>query len=426
MNLEIVKQTKYFAALLVFFMFGGVMTVQAQQVRTRSDYAIVQGFNNEFKTLSNDVENATTVNDINSVISQINSFDSEYSSHKTLLDKVLYPDTYEQKIESLKNRAQATYTRLNTIQEQSQKIAQLNQQVADYASQLKSLTEKSNAIEREMKRARGHEMRLERLTREYRASLKKRNDFILSVIDSLMITYKKLNVPSLQGLEASSSKALANSKGNALKLIESIAKNNTSFLDAHPTLTADEYLRMYAVQEQFSDMWNTMGDKLLSIYASNKERSQARSDINNALSQWHSKVADYTFKSIASAFKQQGINLSSFNDSNSFYTSLRNYLDNAIKTSRQHADEAQYKLFQKFSNIWNNTVKTKWADNLVQGKILSYQNIATIDQNLTTWGQLAQPKSYAMFIYLGIALIIIIILGILLFRAKSGSTTEKG
>lgn len=420
MNLNIFKYTKLIAPLLIFFVICATSAVQAQQMPTNnSDYKIVQGFNKEYKDLNQGITNASTVDDINSIISKINSFDSEYSSHKDLLDKVLYPETYEQKIQELKNRAQTASNQLTTIQEQSQKLAQLNQQVANYAGQLKTLSEKSSSLQKEMIRSRGNESHLASLVREYRKSLKERDNFILSVIDSLMITYKNLNLPSLQGLETARAQALTDSKGNALKLIESIADENTKFVDSHPTLTADEYLRMYAVQAQFADMWNTVGDKLLTIYSNSKDRAQAKADIEKSLSGWHSKVAEYTFKSIASTFKEKGINLSSFNDSNSFYSSLRNYLDNAIKRSRQHAGDAEYKEFQNFSDLWNNVVKTKWADNLVQGNILTYENIATIDQNLTTWGQLAQPKSYAMFIYLGIAVVIIIILGFMLYKAKS-------
>ena len=424
MNLNIFKYTKLIAPLLLFFVISATSAVQAQQMSTsRSDYQIVQSFNKEYKTLSDGITSASTVDGINSILSQINSFDSEYSSHKDLLDKVLSPETYEQKMQELKSRAQATANHLTTIQEQSQKLAQLNQQVANYAGQLKTLSERSQSLQKEMIRSKGNESNLARLVREYRKSLKERDNFILSVIDSLMITYKNLNLPSLKGLEAARAKALTDSKGNALKLIESIANENTKFIDSHPTLTADEYLRMYAVQAQFSDMWNTVGDKLLNIYSNAKDRAQEKATIEQSLSAWHSKVSDYTFKSIASTFKEKGINLSEFNDSNSFYSSLRNYLDNAIKRSRQHAGDAEYKEFQNFSDLWNNVVKVKWADNLVQGKILTYENIATIDQSLTTWGQLAQPKSYAMFIYLGIALIIIIILGVMLYKAKSTETT---
>ncbi len=425
MNLNIFKYSKHIAPLLIFFVICATSAVQAQQMPTRSDYQIVQGFNKEYSSLSDGINNATTVDGINAILSKINSFDSEYSAHKDLLDKALYPATYEQKIQELKARAQTSDNQLVTIQEQSQKLAQLNQQVADYAGQLKTLSEKSEGLQKEMIRSKGNESHLARLVKQYRESLKERDALISSMIDSLMVTYKNLSLPSLKGLETARAQALTDSKGNALKLIQSIADENTKFIDSHPTLTADEYLRMYAVQEQFSDMWNTVGDKMLSIYSNPKERAQEKTTIDNSLSGWHSKVSDYTFKSMASSFKEKGINLPEFNDSNSFYSGLRTYLDNAIKRSREHAGDAEYKEFQNFSDLWNNVVKVKWADNLVQGKILTYENIATIDQNLTTWGQLAQPKSYAMFIYLGIALIIIIIMGFLLYKAKS-TESDKG
>jgi hypothetical protein len=189
-------------------------------------------------------------------------------------------------------------------------------------------------------------------------------------------------------------------------------------------LSTSEYVKMYAVQAEFSNMWNKLGDKLLDIFASGKQK-EARKNVENALSQWHNKVSDYTWKAIAATFKEQKIDLGQFNDGKSFYKSLNDYLDKAIKRSREHADDQEYQKFQDFSKLWNNTVKTNWADNLVKANVMTYDDIANVDQKVSTWGQLAQLKSYAMFIYLGIAIVIIIILAFMLYRAKSTPDTSR-
>jgi len=426
MDIRIYNKTKRIAALLLFLMVGASLTLQAQAQQTQqSDYQIVQSFKKTYDNLNQQIDQATSVDQINSVITDINNFDTKYSSHKQLLDNALYPKTYDQETQNLKQRASTTASRLKVLQSQSQKLAELNQEVANYSQQLQALNSKTDSLGNLMHRMSGRNAHMSRLIAEYRKSIKERNNFISSVIDSLFITYKNLKLSSVKSEAGKKSQIGAN--GNALKLIENIANNNTNFIDSHPTLTTAEYLKMDAVQKQFSDMWNKLGDKLVKIFAPNNQ-TKARNDVEQALNKWQSKVSNYTWKAVAATFKEQNIDLGSFKNGSGFYSSLKNYLDNAIKRSRQHADDQEYNKFQTFSSLWNDTVKTQWADNLVKANAMTYQDIATIDQKVSTWGQLTQPKSYAMFIYLGIAIIIIIILAFMLYRAKSTPDTsdDKG
>jgi hypothetical protein len=424
MDFKVFNKTKQIAALLLFLMVSVSLTMQAQaqNAQNQSDYKIVQSYKKDYASLSQMVEQATSVSEIDSVITQINNLSSTYSSHKQLLDNALYPDTYEAQLQKLQQLAHTTESRLTVMQNQSQKLAQLNQQVADYSSQLKKLNNTTDSLSTLMQKTSSSNARMSRVIREYRESIKKRNDFISSVIDSLFVTYNNLKLPSVKS--ESGAKTQMGTNGDALKLIQNIAAENSSFLDAHPTLSTDEYVKMYAVQSEFSNMWNKLGDKLLDIFAPGKQQ-EARKNVENALSQWHSKVSNYTWKAIGATFKEQKIDLGQFNDGKSFNSSLTDYLDEAIKRSREHADDQEYQKFQDFSNLWNNTVKTKWADNLVKANVMTYDNIANVDQKVSTWGQLAQPKSYAMFIYLGIAIVIIIILAFMLYRAKSTPDTGR-
>jgi len=407
-------QVQRILAFALLTLVAALPVVHAQQNQT--DYQVVQGFRTQYNNLKSQVESARTVDDINNVISKINALENQYESHKQLIDSSIYPDTYDGQMSALKSSAQTKLSNLQTIQQQSQQLANLNQQVTQYSKQLQMLSTEADSIRKVMVKSQTSERNLRALVRRYRDNMQKRDQLIQSMIDTLYVASNK-NMPQTESAKGKQMGV------DVLGTIHNLIEQNMNFIDNNPTMSTEDFLHMYDVQAEFSDMWSQLGDKIAAVYSGNKKAMDVVNNINQANQQWHSKISDNTFKSIAATFKEQGFDLSQFNDGSSLYSALRTYLDNAVKRSREHADNAEYQNFQKFSDLWNNTVKTKWAESLVTGKIMTYDQIANVDAQITQWGQLAQPKSYAMFIYLGIALLVIIILAVMLIRAKS--STDK-
>ncbi len=405
-------QVQRILAFALLTLVAALPVVHAQQNQT--DYQVVQGFRTQYSNLKSQVESARTVDDINNVISKINAFENEYESHKQLIDSSIYPNTYDGQMSAIKSSAQTKLSNLQTIQQQSQQLANLNQQVAQYSKQLQMLSTEADSIRKVMVKSQTSGRNLRALVRRYRDNMQKRDQLIQSMIDTLYIASNK-NMPQSESAKGGQMGV------DVLGTIHNLIQQNMNFIDNNPTMSTEDFLHMYDVQAEFTDMWSQLGDKIAAVYSGNKKAMDVVNNINQADQQWHSKISDNTFKSIAATFKEQGFDLPQFNDGSSFYSALRTYLDNAVKRSREHADNAEYQNFQKFSDLWNNTVKTKWAESLVKGKIMTYDQIANIDAQTTQWGQLAQPKSYAMFIYLGIALLVIIILAVMLIRAKSAT-----
>ncbi len=389
------------------------------QQQTQSDYQIVNNFRTQYSNLNSQVESARTVDEINDAISKINAFENQYDSHRELINNAVYPQSYDEMISSLKNAAQSNLAHLQTIQSQSQRLAELNQQVSQYSKQLQRLSSEADSIRSIMTKSQTSTRNLRALVSRYKKNMQQRDQLIRAMIDTLYVAANQPN--AVQG-ENAAGKSMA--EANVLGTIRNMIQQNVNFIDNNPTISTEDMLRLYTVQAEFSQMWNQLGEKIATIYSQNEKSMEVVSDINKSNQEWHNKIAGNTFKSIAATFKQKGFDLPQFNDGPGFYAALRTYLDSAIKRSREHADNAEYQSFQKFSDLWNNTVKTQWAEYLVQGNILTYDQIANVDAKITQWGQTAQPKSYAIFIYLAIALLIIIILVIMLIRTKSASRRE--
>lgn len=403
-----------FIAVLIAMTLGFHVDGFAQQVK--SDYEIQNEFKKEFKKISTTLEQTDSSAAVQQVISDIKTLDENYSEHEELLNVALYPDTYQAEMEQLKKRALSIQSQLATIEEQEVKLQQLSSQVTSYDTRLNVLNKRTDSLQNAMRKSLQSEEQLSGMVRRYRESLEQRDDLILSFVDSVMITYQKLNVESMQDLENAKKKARFNAEGNALKMIQDIANENITLLDSDPSLTAEEYLRMSSVHQEFKTMWSKIGTKLVDIYADGEQ--EAKDNIGSAIENWDNKLSTQTWAAIDSSFESSGIQLPKFTDSDTFYETLTSYLDESIKASKNSGMEDAQSQYQNFSMFWTERVQAEWTPHIMDAGILSSQQMATIDGQLEQWASNAQPESRLLVYLLGISALAIVALGVMLVREK--------
>ena len=78
----------------VLFLFADIATAQ-------SDYEIVQGFKQKYRQLETAINNAKSLEKLNSIVADIDRFRNDYTEHKELLDKSLYPDNFDKSFDKL-------------------------------------------------------------------------------------------------------------------------------------------------------------------------------------------------------------------------------------------------------------------------------------------------------------------------------------
>lgn len=403
-----------FIAVLMAMTLGINVNGFAQQVK--SDYEIQNEFKKEYKKISDSLEEADSTAAVQHVISDIKTLNENYAEHEDLLNVALYPETYQEEMEELKKRALSMQTQLTKIESQEVKLQELSSQVTSYDSRLEVLNKRTDSLQNAMRKSLKSEEQLSGMVRRYRESLEQRDDLILSFVDSVMITYQKLNVESMQDLENAKKKARFNAEGNALKMIQDIANENIALLDSKPSLSAEEYLRMSSVNQEFRTMWNKIGTKLVDIYADGEQ--EAKDNISSAIQNWDSKLSTQTWAAIDSSFESSGIQLPKFTDSETFYETLTSYLDESIKASKNSGMENTQSQYQNFNNFWTEHVQAEWTPHIMDAGILSSQQMATIDGKLEQWASNAQPESRLLVYLLGISVLAIVALGVMLVREK--------
>lgn len=384
----------------------------------QSDYEIQKEFKERLNSYQQQLEEADSSATVDSLIADIKEFEETYREHSELLNKALYPETFQQKIDQLKKTSVLAQKRLETIEGQDERLTKLEKQLTDYKSDLERLDRRSDSLQQAMQKSIQSEKKLSAMVRQYRESLEQRDELVLAFIDSMVIAYENMDMESVQDLENIDKKSRFSSNGNALAMIHSITDENLQVLKNNSSrLHFQDYMRMSEVQTSFEKMWKRLGDRITAIYRDNNAEEKAE-QIDKNLAEWKKLLRDQTYAALQDSLKTRNIEVQEFSSSEGLFSSLTNYLDEQIANSRNGSTDASYQRFTQFQDFWNN-IGLQWSANLKNANILDSEQIAVIDQKVDTWAQHAQPQSNILVYLLGASVLAIVALSIFLAKEKS-------
>lgn len=395
---------------LAALLFVASTTVVAQQ----SDHQVQQDFRADYKELVQKVDEASSSDEVASLVDEISELEAEYSGYADLLDQALYPDTFEQRIGDLQSRLSVTQDNIAVIEDLNERIAELEAEIEELRSQLSEMDEDSEALRERMERSAANERRLSGLVSQYRESLENRDAFVSELLDDLMRRYEAMDAET----QSEIAEAAESLEDDPLALLETIISEYINLADRDAGLEATDFLRMRAQHGYFDTIWDKIGERMASAYAPDRP-VQAEQEITDLLSAWEASVNNKLWGALSSAFNQNGIELPEFTSDDTFNNALNAFVDDAIAVAQEQNEEADYELYRSFSDYWNNTVKAQWGEHLIAGNVLSQSDIAAIDVKLGDWGQHATPTSNLMFILFLISLAVIIGLIVLLVTKKN-------
>lgn len=390
---------------------------QAQEV-TKSDYAIQKNFKAQYEQIQNKIDTVSSVDKAQAVIDSIKALDARFQDHAELLNRALYPNTYSEEIEQLRKTSSRTLNRLKEAEQRTQKLQKLQSQLATYEDDLEQLNQQTDSLNKAMQQSIESEKQLSNMVRNYRNSLEKRDELILSFIDSMVVAYQQMDLQAIQNLEEMDSRSRLESDGDALKMLHTITMENLQILQENSEkLRLQDYIRMSAVQQEFQNMWQQLGGKITEVYdGANSE--QLASEINQNLSEWDQTLRQQTFSTLSDSLQASGAEVGEFSSGDELYKSLNSYLTQQVTQSREEATEEGYNEYQQFQDFWNR-VELQWSSSLADAGILTPQQMAEIDSKVDAWAENAQPESANVLIYiLGAVVLVALVLGVLLIRER--------
>ncbi|MFC2133623.1 hypothetical protein ACFLTH_03310 [Bacteroidota bacterium] len=397
---------------IVLFLF----VFSISNLTAQSDYQITQDFKNGITQLSDSIKSAVDYSECLKIDSMISVFKVNFSEHKDLLAQSLYPDTYESALEKLE-------TQLTTRKNDYAKISDLQLEVENLKFEISDLNRMNTSFLREIRILENKKIMdqnsldsLSTLVNNLRSSIRKRDDLVLTIIDSLVTEF--VNTPSTLN-EAESQQFIKKiDSENIFFNVRRTIEDNIQFLEV-TSLTFDDLHEVKKHQMEFSQLWRQIGSKMAEVYLKRNEKAIEIGQIDGLFREWDRKINYKVWTTIDRLFQSQDIRLLEFENGTQFTDNVTLFIENEIKnTLVKESDEAE-ELFNRFTyKVWFNDIKPNWIPVLIENEMLTVEQKDSIESKITKWQNIAAPPSFTWLFWL-IGIILLAALLLMFFKWDS-------
>jgi hypothetical protein len=385
-----------------------ILLVFTNQLYAQSDYEISQSFKQKRKQFEEKIIKAKTLEELNSIVADIDRFRNEYVEHKTLLDKSLYPDNFDKTFEKLNMSFVIRNQNFTTIDILQTENLQLKEKIALLNKRNTELMNKIQEFEYSNKKDVNNITELEEVVRELKRSLRKRDELIVSIVDSLIPQpmMKQTQLSSQERntiyIEAENNNVLSNVK---LSLLDHI-----KFLEL-TTLESSDLTEIKKQQNQFAKFWQDTGAKLVDIYAWKNKKSNEIKEIDSLFSMWDFTLEQEVWRNIREEFAYNNINLIEFTNSEEFTNVLTSFIDDAIKNIGVKSSEESNLTYSSFSDsTWFKFITPNWIPYLIDNEMLDVIQHRKIEDKISDWKGRLTPSSFD-WVYVLVAVLAVAGLG---------------
>jgi len=369
----------------------------------QSDLEVVDNFKKEFSSIENTIKNATSLDDLKDISQRISSLKENYTDHKELLDKSLYPDNYQSSIDKLNKDyllRQGDFTTINVLQTE---VSALNEQVEFLNQRNNELLSQVRNLEAQRDKDANSIKKLENLVAQLRKSIKQRDDLVLSMIDSLM-------PPTMRDQEILTAEdknmiAKEEQEENIIENVKTTIKDNIRFM-AITSLKPNDLIAIREQQEDFSNKWSKVGVKLVEVYAGDDKKAEELKQMDQLFDRWYAAVEKEAWNSINDEFSLNGIDLRSFKNGGEFTNSVLMFIDDELKNLGVKSEEESKRVYAEFADsTWFASIQPVWLNYLIENKMLTDENKNKMESKIAEWKGALYPSNW--WIYLIVAVVII-------------------
>jgi len=377
----------------------------------QSDYEIVQNFKERVSNIEQEIRAADSLAALSEVENNIEKLRSDFTANKELLDRSLYPDNFDKTIQKLRNTytlRQGDFTQIDVLHTE---VTGLKEQVDTLNRRNQELTIQFEELEKQT----GERIAaLEKTVARLSASLQKRDQIVMSMIDSLL-------PPSFRDGEDLSPREKQQvlseaEESNVLYNIKRAVTDNIRFLNA-TKLQPDDIEDLKNRQENFTKIWKSVGPTMVEIYSEKGKSTNELKDIDEAFTRWHNELNREVWESINDEFAENDINLQNFSSGKEFTSVVTNYIDDEIKNAEEKGDGEAEATYNKFADsTWYEEIEPNWVPFLIDNDMLTENDKDSIEVSIASWKDTVYPGGFN-WLYVIIAVLVIAVF-ILLFTRK--------
>jgi len=384
------------------------LLIISNQLFAQSDYEIVQSFKQKYKQLEAAINKSKNLEELNSIVADIDRFRNEYVEQKTLLDKSLYPDNFDKTFEKLNMSfviRNQDFTIIDVLQTEN---LELKEQVTLLNKRNTELMNKIQEYEYSDKKDVNKVAELDALVRELKRSLRKRDELIIGIVDSLLP--QPMMEQTQLSLQERNSIYIEAEKNNVLSNVKRSLMDNVRFIEL-TTLEPDDLNEIKKQQNQFAEFWQSSGAKLIDIYAGKNKKSKEIKEIDSLFSMWNLSLEQEVWRNIREEFSYNNINLIEFTNGEEFTNVLISFIDDAIKNIGVKSPEGSNLTYSSFSDsTWFKVISANWVPYLIDNEMLDLEQKSNVEVKISDWKGRLTPSSFD-WMYVLVAVIAVAGLG---------------
>jgi hypothetical protein len=396
-----------------------ILLVFTNQLFSQSDYDLVKNFKQKYNQLEEAITKAKTLEELNSIVADIDRFRNEYVEQKVLLDKSLYPDNFDKTFEKLNMSFVIRNQDFTTIDILQTENLELKEQVALLNKRNTELMNKIQEFEYADKKDVNKAAELDALVKELRRSLRKRDELIVGIVDSL------LPQPIMEQTQLSSQEMnsiyIEAERNNVLSNVKYSLLDNIRFIEL-TSLEPGDLTEIKKQQNQFVEFWQDAGTKLVDIYAGKNKKSVDIKEIDSLFSMWNFTLEQEAWRNIREEFAYNNINLIEFTNGEEFTNVLTSFIDDAIKNIGVKSQAESNLTYSSFSDsTWFKVISPNWMPFLIDNEMLDTKQERNVELKISDWKGRLTPSSFG-WMYVLVAVIAVAGLGYMnrkrLFKSK--------
>ena len=383
-----------------------ILLVITNQLFSQSDYDLVNSFKQKYNQLEEAITKAKNLEELNSIVADIDRFRNEYVEQKALLDKSLYPGNFDKTFERLNISFVIRNQNFTTIDILQTENLELKEQVTLLNKRNAELMNKIQEYEYTDKKDVNKAAELDALVKELRRSLRKRDELIVSIVDSLLPMMEQTQLSSQEMnsiyIEAERNNVLSNVKHSLL--------DNIRFIEL-TSLEPGDLTEIKKQQNKFVEFWQGAGTKLVDIYAGKNKKNKEIKEIDSLFSIWNFTLEQEAWRNIREEFAYNNINLIEFTNSEEFANVLTSFIDEAIKNIGVKSPAESNLTYSSFSDsTWFKVISPNWIPFLIDNKMLDAYQERNVEIKISDWKGRLTPSSFG-WMYVLVAVIAVAGLG---------------
>ncbi len=401
------KTYNIFAAFLLIF---SVSVLKAQ-----SDYETTQNFKSQWKDIRESIRTAKSETECMTIQNKIEGLRNNYEYSKGLLDKALYPETFDSSLNQLSND-------LSARRDDFAEISQLSTRVASMESELKTLSDRNEILLKQIDELNkissknvSEIIKLNDLVLKLKNNLKQRDQLVQNLVDGVLSEFNK----SSQDLNSAEKMSLVGKikKSGLFFNVRNSVESNIQFIKA-TNMTSFDFSEMKREYDEFRRIWGQIGPKLAAVYLNNKKANGEIKLIDSMFVSWNNEMTSKILSNINQLFLEKGVHLNGFNNGEQLTQSILSYMNAEISSvGRTNSRDAE-NIFSKFTNdIYFKSVKPNWFPLLIKNNIIKQTDQDSIENNIVRWQSQISPSYTNVFYYVAGALFAGLLL-FFLFRSR--------